>query len=278
MTQSGKKLDELVKETNLALNNLNIWFRANKLSLSIDKTSFSFFSPNNGNLDDNGNELTSDLIINDSVIKRVNCCKYLGMYVDEKLSWINHIDFIKNKLLKFTGIFYKMRSILPFASCKQLYFALVHPHIVYGVELYANTNDSYIDPLVKMNNKILRILQNKKMKTPVIDLYKSFNTLPVQRLHELYVAKIIQRFVHNCNILPVVYKNYFCTNSLVHTHDTRRAKDMHIKTVSNRHGYRTINQRGCRIWNSLTPELKQIVSIRSFGKQLKKCLQLKMMI
>ena len=55
-----------------------------------------------------------------------------------------------------------MRSILPITSCKQLYFALVHPHIVYGVELYANTNDSYIDPLVKMNNKILRILQNKK--------------------------------------------------------------------------------------------------------------------
>ena len=102
------------------------------------------------------------------------------MYVDEKLSWINHVDFIKNKLLKFTGIFYKMRSILPFTSYgKQLYFALVHLHIVNGVELYANTNDSYIDPLVKMNNIILRILQNKKLKSPVIDLYKSFNTLPV---------------------------------------------------------------------------------------------------
>ena len=74
---SGKKLDELVKETNFALNNLNIWFRANKLSLSIDKTSFSFFNPNNGNLNDNGNELILNLIINDSVIKRVNCCKYL---------------------------------------------------------------------------------------------------------------------------------------------------------------------------------------------------------
>ena len=82
---SGKKLDELVKETNLALNNLNIWFRANKLSLSIDKTSFCFSSPNNGNLNDNGTELILDLIINDSVIKRVNCCKYLGMYVDEKI-------------------------------------------------------------------------------------------------------------------------------------------------------------------------------------------------
>ena len=144
--------------------------------------------------------------------------------------------------------------------------------------MYANTNDSYIDPLVKMNNKILRILQNKKMRSLVIDLYKSFNTLPVQRLYELYVAKIIQRFVHNCNILPVVYRNYFCTNSLVHTHDTRRANDMHIKSVSNRHGFITINQRGCRIWNSLTPELKQIVSIRSFGKQLKKYLQQKMEI
>ena len=142
-----------------------------------------------------------------------------------------------------------MRSILPLATCKQLYFALVYPHLIYGVELYANTIDNIKDPFLKMNNRILRILQNKNMRTHICELYKAFSILPIQRLHELHVAKLIQKFVYNCNSLPDVYRNYFCTNSLVHSHDTRRSHDVYIKSANNRHGFKTMNQRGCRIWN-----------------------------
>ena len=56
-----------------------------------------------------------------------------------------------------------MRSILPKPILKKLYFALVHPHLVYSIEIYANTFQKYLDPLMKLNNKILRILQNQKL-------------------------------------------------------------------------------------------------------------------
>ena len=224
---SGKNVNELITETNAALSNLNNWFISNKLSLSIEKTSFSFFSPCNERIQDLN--CGRNLILNNTVIKHVNCCKYLGVYIDENMSWLNHVEFVKNKLLRFVGIFYKMRSILPSATCKQLYFALLYPHLIYGVELYANTTENIIDPLVKMNNRLLRILQNKNMRTHVCELYKAYNTLPIQRLHELHVAKLIQKFVHNCNSLPDVYRNYFCANSLVHSHDTRRSHDMQVE-------------------------------------------------
>ena len=45
--------------------------------------------------------------------------------------------------------------------------------------------------------------------------------------------------------------------------------DMHIKGANNRHSFKTMNQRGCRIWNSMPADLKQITSKSSFGKKYK---------
>ena len=44
---------------------------------------------------------------------------------------------------------------------KSIYFAFVHPHLLYGIELYANTSSSHLSKLETLNNKLLRILQNK---------------------------------------------------------------------------------------------------------------------
>ena len=56
------------------------------------------------------------------------------------------------------GIFYKLRSKLPKRVLKNIYFAFVHPHILYGVEIYANTSRTHINRLMKLNNTLLRVL------------------------------------------------------------------------------------------------------------------------
>ena len=53
-----------------------------------------------------------------------------------------------------------------------LYFAFVYPHVLYGIEIYANTNSTYLTKLNTLNNKILRILQNQSRKTSTKCLYK----------------------------------------------------------------------------------------------------------
>jgi hypothetical protein len=73
--------------------------------------------------------------------------------------------------MKFIDIFYKIRNNLPPEVLKSIYYALVHPHILYGVELHANTCASYLDKLPKISNKIIRILQNKPKLTAVSELH-----------------------------------------------------------------------------------------------------------
>ena len=55
------------------------------------------------------------------------------------------METVYKKLIKLTGIFYKIRNKLPSAVLKSIYYAFVQPHILYGVELYANTYAIHLD-------------------------------------------------------------------------------------------------------------------------------------
>jgi len=94
------------------------------------------------------------------------------------------IQHIYSKLLNYTSIFYKLRVKVPVRILLNVYYAFLHPHLLYAIEAYGNTCSSYIDKLSKLNNKLLRILQHKPFRSHVPDLYLEFNTLPVSLLHE----------------------------------------------------------------------------------------------
>src|SRR5437867_911933 len=128
----GDNLGDLSIRTNKCLDEIYQWCLANKLTINLDKTNYTIFSPSRkasvGNI---------NISIGNFQIQYTNCCKYLGILIDNKLDWQDHIDFIYKKLLKFCGIFYKIRDLLPFQCLKMVYFSFVHTHILYGIEFYA---------------------------------------------------------------------------------------------------------------------------------------------
>ena len=99
---------------------------------------------------------------------------------------------------------------------------------------YANTTDNHLDPHMKTNNKISRILQNKPIKTPVELLYKNYNTLQISQLRDFTIICLIHKFVHSCHELPEIYQNYFICNSEIHSHKTRKSNALYLtQTNSN---------------------------------------------
>jgi len=80
------------------------WRIANRLSLNVDKTCFCVF----GNERKNHHDF--QLKVNGKNISRVDSCKYLGIIIDINLSWKEHIDYVYKKVIKFTSIFYKIRT------------------------------------------------------------------------------------------------------------------------------------------------------------------------
>jgi len=130
------------------------------------------------------------------------------------------------------SMFYKLRRILPLKVLKQVYFAFVHSHILYAVEIYANTRKAYLDKLIKLNNKLLRIIQNKPRKTHVTELYENYSTLPVLLLHQQNLILFAHKILHCPQKLPDLFRRYLNKNDDSHTYNTRLKDSIHLHCVS----------------------------------------------
>ena len=122
------------------------------------------------------------LNLNGMPLKRVTSTKFLGIIIDEKLDWSLHINELCQVLRKNTGILYKLSQFIPQKFLKILYSSLIHSKLLYGILLYANTFPTYLHDLIILNNRILRIIQNKSRHDHTEDLYKTFHTLPIDLL------------------------------------------------------------------------------------------------
>ena len=130
----GESLSQVELKANECLKQLQLWCSANKLTINFDKTCYTVFTPkNNVNLD------SLCIYIGNKVIKYTTSCKYLGVIIDNKLNWTDHINYVYNKIVKFASIFYKIRDLLPIQCRSMIYYSFVHSHLLYGIEVYANT-------------------------------------------------------------------------------------------------------------------------------------------
>jgi len=134
--------------------------------------------------------------------------------------------------------------------------------------MYGNTNTSKINRLKILNNKIIRILQKRPRRTHIIDLYKSYSTLPIDLLHKYQTLLFVHKFVHHSNRLPVIFASYITQNKLVHQHDTRDKCDFHLSTPRTTFGKKSLKYKGSHSWNSLPESLKLTQSTTLFKSSL----------
>jgi len=67
---------------------------------------------------------------------------------------------------------------------------------------YANTYVTYLNKLVKINNKLRRILQNRPIATPVSQLYTTFNLLSIDKLHVLLL--LVFKCMYHSDLVPSI--------------------------------------------------------------------------
>jgi len=146
------------------------------------------------------------LKLSDITIAKVQYCRYLGIFLDDTLTWSHHINTVYSKLMKYVGIFYKIKSKLPLSILRNIYFSFVYPYILYSIEIYANTSSIHLKKLISLNNKLLRILQNKSYTFPVKDLYHNFDTLAILELH-IHQLILVHKFLHHKHLLPTAFAN-----------------------------------------------------------------------
>ena len=151
---NGKHLDELIVHINKELNLLFIWVQANKLSLNGQKTYYIIFHRARIKLTD----YSSNLAMGDSIITATNEIKYLGVIIDNKITWIPHITYVKNKVSKGIGILYKARKYLKRHTLINLYHSYIYPYLIYCIEAWGNATNCHLEQLYPTQKKVARII------------------------------------------------------------------------------------------------------------------------
>ena len=75
--------------------------------------------------------ISNNYLLNDVEIQVSHTVKYLGIFLDDRLSFKTHIDFLVPKISRSVGIMIKLRPYLPTETLTALYYALGHSHILY---------------------------------------------------------------------------------------------------------------------------------------------------
>ena len=202
-------------------------------------------------------------------MKQEKCCKYLGILLDDDLTWSSHINYVYNKLLKFTGLFYSIRKNLTPECLKALYFALIYPHLNYAIELYGSATFQNMNPLQILQNKILRILQQKPLHSRVNELYSNFQTFILHDLCELNLLKLTHKIIHEPSQLPEIFHNYLIFNQDIHTYNTRHSNDIFVHQINSGFGAKILKFRSHQLWNSLPNHIKDTTSLYQFSKLTK---------
>ena len=136
---------ELEIKLNEDLARVSIWTNKNRLTLDPIKSHALVISPLL-----NEEHTTINIHLNACTIKYSECIKYLGILIDSKLNFRNHINVLQNKLLRAVGIMGKLRYTMLSNILKSLYFAFFHSHLLYWLIISSPTFKTYLDPLKKL--------------------------------------------------------------------------------------------------------------------------------
>ena len=109
--------------------------------------------------------------------------KFLGVYIDENLSWKYHIENVCNKVSKSIGILYKSRHVLNKQLLKQLYFAFIHSYLNYGNIAWASTSKSKLSSLYRHQKHAMRVIYDKDRFTHAKPLFKNAKVLTVYEIN-----------------------------------------------------------------------------------------------
>ena len=128
---------------------LNSWFAANKLTLNTEKSSFTIFRSNRKRI----TNLPEYIEFQNYKIKRTpHVSYYLGVIIDEHLTWDTHIKELSNKLKRLFHVFYNIREHLSIDNIKTIYYTLIYSRIKYGITLYGQAAKNKINRILTIKN------------------------------------------------------------------------------------------------------------------------------
>ena len=182
-------IENCVTNMNNGLNAIKLWMCCNRLTLNVDKSCYMLFK-RRGHVDGHIGVKIDNLDLN-----RVDSVKFLGVSIDERLSWCVHAANIAGRISKFVPILYNVRSNLDLKSMKIIYYALIYPNIIYCNSVWGNCCAIYLSPLELALKKIVRVMTFGSRYEHTPPLFQNLSLLNIKNVNK-YMSLLLFLFLN----------------------------------------------------------------------------------
>jgi hypothetical protein len=222
---------------NTVMTEIMDWFQSNLLTLNFNKTTFLQF------LTKQNKASKIQITVSNSINTNITSTKFLGLTIDNSLSWNDHIALLTSKLNKAS---YAIRAVKPYMSndvLRTIYFSYVHSVISYGIIFWGNSHLS--TNIFKIQKRIIRTLTNTGRHDTCRPLFKQLQILP---LPSQYIFSILLFVNKN--------RDLFLSNSEIHKINTRYNQNLHLPSTNLALVQRGVLYSGSKIYNCLPLSIK----------------------
>src|SRR6218665_2944796 len=262
---SHKSINVFVNNINTELKLVGEWFKANKLSVNLEKTKFILFCSKTKSAAASNCNISVN--IDNQCISRVSSTKFLGVNIDEHLTWNEHINAISKKISKNIGVISRVRHLIPQDVLVRLYYTLLYPYFSYCNITWASTYYTRPTVLETLQKRAIQIICNTSYRAHTKPLFKYLNILPFECINKLQIGIFMYKL--HSNLILASFDHWFCKNSDVHDHLTRSTNKYHQQSVRTTSFQHCIRICGPLYWNSLPLELIGVPTIYQFKYRLK---------
>ena len=259
---SGNTITEAMQHCNDILNRFYLYFTVNKLSINPSKTKYMIYKPvfkSSKNRKLLHNTTHTRVMLNGNVLEQVDKIQFLGVIINNKLTWEDHKQHIRRKICKSLGIIYKCKYILNETEVIKMYETFIQPYFLYGIEVWGHSMQSLTDTLIKLQSKVLRIIYNCKRSE---DAWRN-NCNRIKTVNDLYkmnIGKICLK--HHLGFIPNSFANTVMPNfniSQLGNKITRISLSQMYNYKRNSGEFETSFIVNCiKVWNALPLNIKAL--------------------
>ena len=180
---------------NNELLNIDVWLRCNNLSISVEKTNYVIFS-----LSQRKGNHSFSLSFGGQPLTQSNVTKFLGVYLDQHLTWKYHINFVCKQIAKSVGVLSRVRFYLSFKTKLMLYYTLIYPYITYCNSTWSSTYVSNLNRIYYLQKQVVQAATNPDYRAHTAPLHSKLKMLDIFQINTLEIAKFM--FCYHNNLLP----------------------------------------------------------------------------
>ena len=242
------------------------WFKANSLTLNLTKSVAMMFKHKNS-----VGKLTG-LQIKQVKLPLVRETKFLGIWLDNELSWNCHLSKLSAKIKRNVYLMRNHKNTLDCHTLKLIYLAQIHSHINYGLVLWGGMASS--ENLNKIRTTLNKCMKILKPNLETDKTYKELKLLTLDQLIELEYNKHAYK-ISKCLLPNKMLEIINCDQNnqslqKQHNYNTRKKAIPNIPRSRTKYYLRTFLCNGIRAINNLSPDLLSCINIKAFVRKCKK--------